>query len=1305
MGISYIIIIRIGGYRMINDRNVLKILSSNILGDKVKHVISVFYMNEVKCNIDKLDAKELFSYINNDSLPLEVKQIIDNMITSYSDMEINVILEEYFKNYYNDDDIYKEYFPKRIKNEIVKKKYGKTSLELLENDDISIEEKKLMVDILMTRMAYATVFISKKISDDVKDYIINEKLGNLQDIFYILSCEFVEMNIKEKIIDKYLNLDNYLDFIAIGGNRISVSLKEKIYNDNRELASKAIWLVNKDNIVDILINQETPSFVNELVATRRDDIVKMIGHAPIYQYNSLLARISDQELAKEIIKKNRLKVELAIMDTTPIDFLDIINNPGIPDNFRNSMIKGKWLTFSLFIKSVPVEYLTSHLLVNNSIVSVDTKRDIIGVRRNSLIKYFRNMDVTSLFHRLLSFDYIDDLIDLVIDGAIDSDNIMAVLALCNVDLGMKILNRKKETILSMLEMCDTDSLFKSMMITRDNDIIKNRIAFICNDIYCDRINKLDEKDIYKYLDSEDVVEFIKILILYRLGLGNGQEAFYLLDLIGNYDSRFIINNFTKLRDFFTETGLDFKIFIQYASGSHKYYNWVYRLVEIIDREKDDFLRVVKYLEDNDYIDGYRDKASVYRVVGFIKLIEIFDDNRELLIEITNEGKILSDKEINDLNFIMRIPGKKDIISLDMVDEYRDNLYKEYRNVILNSNNLNELKRIYLDVLVGGMYDSLKKIGGTGTLKKLRISNNESNIIDKLTSQMIKCSEIIEYGVDTNDIEGIRRILKYYFCDHFDELDRIQNVFLGFDEDIRYLFEVDARVNLTSINDMKLYTRNMDMENKYGGMVYDLRDTNYILYAHVLSKSESIDNLVLGKADGRRNFISTSAISYLGEKYYYDNSKNILAIAEIPEGSFICSSLGNMNTNNKIRNNSFEVVGIENKQRGILETSVVGKSNSEILLYREGVKVNGIILPGGRDATDDEIRMHNDYNLPFIITQNIGTVIEGPREIFKGNKIDDTREIKNDDVVMIGKLHDLIFGTVRVNISSDLYTGREIAVFTDIHALYEPTLAVLEDIRRKGIHEIYSLGDNIGVGPNPKEVLDLFDEYGVISVAGNNEYYSTLGSKPFIYFNDERQANLEWTNSEIGIEGIEKLQMYPASKDILVGDKKIALCHFINDVRWDYRDHSTWSYQKNFTPCVNAVQFLYTNSKDAHNDILNVINNQNYSQEELKGYIDSYQKPLFNGKNILEYDAIIQGHVHFAYQDALSHTGIYTLRGLAIGYKNSKESEKACYYILREKKDGSFDIVRENVPFNRRSMIANTKSSKIPYKKRILEYIS
>ena len=106
-----------------------------------------------------------------------------------------------------------------------------------------------------------------------------------------------------------------------------------------------------------------------------------------------------------------------------------------------------------------------------------------------------------------------------------------------------------------------------------------------------------------------------------------------------------------------------------------------------------------------------------------------------------------------------------------------------------------------------------------------------------------------------------------------------------------------------------------------------------------------------------------------------------------------------------------------------------------------------------------------------------------------------------------------------------YTGRQIAIFTDVHGLLEPLEAIIRDIKRRGIKEIYSLGDNIGVGPNPKEVLDLVEENHVLSINGNSEEYAVLGTDPFIsYFTQRKQDNRDWTYAQLTPGQIRNLQV-------------------------------------------------------------------------------------------------------------------------------------------------------------------------------------
>ena len=96
-------------------------------------------------------------------------------------------------------------------------------------------------------------------------------------------------------------------------------------------------------------------------------------------------------------------------------------------------------------------------------------------------------------------------------------------------------------------------------------------------------------------------------------------------------------------------------------------------------------------------------------------------------------------------------------------------------------------------------------------------------------------------------------------------------------------------------------------------------------------------------------------------------------------------------------------------------------------------------------------------MPFIITQDVLHAIEDVKYVFSGNDIS-VRSTGNKAGL------DEIMSVVEPNVTQvkedDIYTGREIGLFTDSHSMYEPTLAVLEDMRRNGIDEIYSLGDNI-----------------------------------------------------------------------------------------------------------------------------------------------------------------------------------------------------------------------------------------------------
>ena len=277
-----------------------------------------------------------------------------------------------------------------------------------------------------------------------------------------------------------------------------------------------------------------------------------------------------------------------------------------------------------------------------------------------------------------------------------------------------------------------------------------------------------------------------------------------------------------------------------------------------------------------------------------------------------------------------------------------------------------------------------------------------------------------------------------------------------------------------------------------------------------------------------------------------------------------------------------------------------------------------------------------------------------------------------------------------------YTGRMIAIFTDVHALIEPLEAIISDIKKRGIKEIYSLGDNIGDGPNPHEVMEIIRKNNIISVAGNAEYYAILNVEPFMsYFDSDKIASRNWTVSKLSKRDLSDINKLPPSIEFMLGGKKIALCHFSNDTRIDYTLRSTWTYQEELKNGNEAyLQFCYTNSDEQKRDILK---NIKLDKPFCKGFKSAYEKPLFDGKKITDYDAIFQGHVHFKSIEKTPTTTIYTL-GMAY-----KEKNIATYIIIKEKEVG-FDVEEVYVTFDRDKLLQRVKDSDMSSKKIINRYL-
>lgn len=101
----------------------------------------------------------------------------------------------------------------------------------------------------------------------------------------------------------------------------------------------------------------------------------------------------------------------------------------------------------------------------------------------------------------------------------------------------------------------------------------------------------------------------------------------------------------------------------------------------------------------------------------------------------------------------------------------------------------------------------------------------------------------------------------------------------------------------------------------------------------------------------------------------------------------------------------------------------------------------------------------------------------------------------------------------------------VAILADIHGNYRALEAVLADVAKAGVERIVSLGDNIGYGPEPEEVVRALQAYRVVSVMGNHE----LGLVSRSYFNRlhaTARQSLVITRSLLSTESLAWLQELP-----------------------------------------------------------------------------------------------------------------------------------------------------------------------------------
>ncbi|MFK5923032.1 MAG: metallophosphoesterase family protein [Verrucomicrobiota bacterium] len=123
-----------------------------------------------------------------------------------------------------------------------------------------------------------------------------------------------------------------------------------------------------------------------------------------------------------------------------------------------------------------------------------------------------------------------------------------------------------------------------------------------------------------------------------------------------------------------------------------------------------------------------------------------------------------------------------------------------------------------------------------------------------------------------------------------------------------------------------------------------------------------------------------------------------------------------------------------------------------------------------------------------------------------------------------------------------------AIFSDIHANRQAWGSALVDIRQANVDVVVCLGDTVGYGPMPEEVLKSVNQEVDIMVLGNHDA-AAFGGLDIDIFNDEAKAAIKWTQQRLSQKSKEALRKLPLTAE----KENILFVHaeVINPAGWGY----------------------------------------------------------------------------------------------------------------------------------------------------------
>ena len=97
-----------------------------------------------------------------------------------------------------------------------------------------------------------------------------------------------------------------------------------------------------------------------------------------------------------------------------------------------------------------------------------------------------------------------------------------------------------------------------------------------------------------------------------------------------------------------------------------------------------------------------------------------------------------------------------------------------------------------------------------------------------------------------------------------------------------------------------------------------------------------------------------------------------------------------------------------------------------------------------------------------------------------------------------------------------------AIISDIHSNLDALQAVVKDIKKRRIKNIFCLGDLVGYGANPNECIELCLKEAKITIAGNHDW-AAIDKTDVTLFNPVAAEAIRWTQAHTSSNNLARLR--------------------------------------------------------------------------------------------------------------------------------------------------------------------------------------